>query len=240
MIHGVKTTSAFQELRNEGLVCLYRGILPPLCQKTLSMSLMFGVYEECRKPLMSTDMNPYIAKTIAAIIAGNIEAILMPFERIQTLLIDPSYNTKFKNTKHIALYIGRNYGMKEFYRGLVPILVRNGPSNALYFIIRDELHQRLPKQDRVLYQTAQEFLAGASIGAFLSTLYYPLNVIKFSIQTKLGGPHQSMIQAFKTVYKERGCKMRNFYHGASMNCTRAFLSWGIITAAYELFRNVLY
>lgn len=240
MLLGVKTTSALQELRNEGFMCLYRGILPPLCQKTISMSLMFGVYEECRKPLMATDMNPYMAKTIAAIVAGNIEAILMPFERIQALLVDPQYNTKFKNTKHIAVYIGKNYGIKEFYRALVPILVRNGPSNALYFIIRDEIHNVLPKQEKVLYQTAQEFIAGASIGAFLSTLYYPLNVIKFAMQTKLGGPHQSMIESFKIVYRERGGKLRNFYHGASMNCTRAFLSWGIITAAYELFRNILY
>lgn len=240
MILGVRTTSAFQEIKNEGLMCLYRGMLPPLCQKTISMSLMFGVYEECRKPLMDTGMNLYLAKTIASIVAGNIEAVLMPFERIQALLVDPSYNKKFKNTKHITMHIARQYGLKEFYRGLVPILLRNGPSNALYFIMRDELHVRLPKQENVVYQAVQEFIMGASIGAFLSTLFYPLNVLKFTIQTHLGGPYQNLFQSFKMVYHERDCKLRNFYHGASMNCTRAFLSWGIITAAYQLLHNVLY
>lgn len=239
MLHGVKTNSAYLQIKSEGLLCLYRGILPPLCQKTISMSLMFGVYAECKRPLLATGMDPYVAKTIAGIVAGNVEAILMPFERIQTLLVDPAYNTQFKNTKHIAYHIATNYGIKEFYRGLVPILYRNGPSNALYFIIRDELHERLPTQDVVFYQTLQAFIAGASIGAFLSTLFYPLNVVKFNVQSKMGVPYEGMIHAFITVYKERGSKFRNFYHGASMNCTRAFLSWGIITAAHHFLHKTL-
>lgn len=45
MLHGVKIETAFKQLRTEGITFLYRGMFPPLAQKTLSLSLMFGVYD---------------------------------------------------------------------------------------------------------------------------------------------------------------------------------------------------
>lgn len=41
--------------------------------------------------------------------------------------------------------IVREYGVKELYRGLVPILLRNGPSNVLFFVLREEA-QKLPQK----------------------------------------------------------------------------------------------
>lgn len=35
-------------------------------------------------------------------------------------------------------------GFRELYRGLVPVLLRNGPSNAVFFILREEA-QKLPQ-----------------------------------------------------------------------------------------------
>lgn len=43
-------------------------------------------------------------------------------------------------------YIWVNHGLKEFYRGFVPILLRNGPSNSLFFLFREEANEMLPKQ----------------------------------------------------------------------------------------------
>ncbi|XP_053601215.1 mitochondrial nicotinamide adenine dinucleotide transporter SLC25A51 [Plodia interpunctella] len=240
MMHGVETKNALFQLKNEGLGYLYRGMLPPLMQRTLSMSLMFGVYDECLQPLLKQNVNPYIAKSVAGVIAGCVEATLMPFERVQTLLIHPKFHKKFKNTADAARHIARHYGIKEFYRGLGPILLRNGPSNAMFFIIRDELRQRLPKQEHVLYQSIQHFLAGACIGASLSTLFYPLNVVKIAMQCELGGPHRTVVYGFRYVLGQRDWKFTNFYHGALLNISRAFLSWGIINASYEVFRKLIY
>ncbi|XP_059049078.1 mitochondrial nicotinamide adenine dinucleotide transporter SLC25A51 [Achroia grisella] len=240
MMHGVETTFALNQLQKEGLGYLYRGMLPPLLQRSLSMSLMFGVYDECLTPLLDCKVNPYIAKTIAGVAAGCFEATLMPFERIQTLLIHPKYHNQFKNTAHAAGYIVKHYSVKEFYRGLVPILLRNGPSNAMFFIIRDEVRDRLPRQEHLVYQSIQNFIAGATIGALLSTLFYPLNVIKIAMQCELGGPHRTISYEFKYIFYNRGSKLSNFYHGALLNISRAFLSWGIINASYEICRKLLY
>lgn len=240
MMHGVETTFALNQLQKEGLGYLYRGMLPPLMQRSLSMSLMFGIYDECLHPLLDYKVNPYVAKSVAGIVAGCFEATLMPFERIQTLLIHPKYHKEFTNTAHATKHIAKHYGIKEFYRGLVPILLRNGPSNAMFFIIRDEVKERLPQQDKILYKSLQDFLAGASIGALLSTLFYPLNVIKIAMQCELGGPHRTLSYEFGYILRKRGAKFANFYHGALLNISRAFLSWGIINASYEIFRKMLY
>jgi hypothetical protein len=88
MLHGTRTSVAVAQLRREGAWYLYRGMLPPLVQKTLSVSLMFGMYDQYQKflhhniPLLPSS----VAKGISALLAGSTEAILAPCERIQTLL----------------------------------------------------------------------------------------------------------------------------------------------------------
>lgn len=62
---------------------------------------MFGVYEGTRKPMVEIlNFNPYSAKILAGIVAGSVETILMPFERVQTLLADSAHHSKFNNTAH--------------------------------------------------------------------------------------------------------------------------------------------
>lgn len=90
-----------------------------------------------------------------------------------------------------------------------------------------------PLQGDAVKQATQEFISGALIGAFLSSLFYPTNVIKVAMQTQIGTPDMTISQAFARVYIERGSKLRNIYKGVGLNCTRAFLSWGIINVSYE-------
>lgn len=71
MLHGATISSAVLELQREGYAYLYRGILPPLAQKTISLSLMFGVYDGVRRPMIDAGINPYLTKTVAGLIAGN-------------------------------------------------------------------------------------------------------------------------------------------------------------------------
>ncbi|XP_037039384.1 solute carrier family 25 member 51 isoform X1 [Bradysia coprophila] len=240
MLHGVQASSAFHQLRREGITFLYRGIFPPLAQKTLSLALMFGVYDGTRRPLVEIGFNPYVAKIIAGVAAGTVEAALMPFERVQTLLADSTYHSLFKNTAQSFRYVWSNHGFTELYRGLTPILLRNGPSNAMFFVLREEAASRLPQYSDPMAQTAQEFMSGAIIGAVTSSIFYPFNVVKVSMQSTMGTSRISMWTAFMNVYRERGSKVANVYKGCTVNCSRAFISWGIMNTAYEHMKKLLY
>lgn len=240
MLHGVKIHSAFEQLHVEGLNYLYRGILPPLFQKTFSIAIMFGIYEEVRRPLMESGVNKYVSKITAGVAAGTTECVLVPFERIQTLLQDSAYHQKFRNTFDAFRLVGLSYSFREYYRGLVPILLRNGPSNACFFIIRDEVQLRLPKTDSMFQRSIGEFISGAFIGVFLSTMFFPLNVVKVRMQSRLGGTFENFFRVFYQVYSERGFKFRHMYHGVQTNAVRAFISWGVMNAAYEHIKKIVY
>ncbi|BES98077.1 Mitochondrial carrier protein [Nesidiocoris tenuis] len=86
MLHNVSIMAAVKQIASERIVHLYRGVLPPLCQKSISVALMFGVYEKCKTPLLAAHVDPILSTILAAITAGSIECVLLPFERLQTVL----------------------------------------------------------------------------------------------------------------------------------------------------------
>ncbi|XP_050442061.1 mitochondrial nicotinamide adenine dinucleotide transporter SLC25A51 [Adelges cooleyi] len=241
MLHGMALRHAANQLFSEGFRTLYRGIGPPLLQKGISTSLMFGTYDAIQKPLLNTNMNVTISKGIAALMAGTAEATLTPFERVQTLLQDNHYNKQFANMRDVIKVIATKYSATEFYRGVTPVLMRNGPSSTSFFLLRETANKYivLPPNAWAGFRVIKEFLTGAFIGALNSTLFYPCNVLKVHMQSSLGGPFISIRQAAIDVYKERGRKISYFYRGVHMNCTRSFVSWGIVNLAYENLKNVI-
>lgn len=85
-----------------------------------------------------------------------------------------------------------------------------------------------------------QFVCGAIIGAFTSSIFYPLNVVKVVIQSKLGGKYDNMLVVFKEIYINRDRSLRNVYKGLNMNAFRAAISWGIMNSAYENLRKIFY
>ncbi|XP_074109820.1 mitochondrial nicotinamide adenine dinucleotide transporter SLC25A51 [Cotesia typhae] len=236
ILEGVQVSAAVRQLSKEGIRLLYRGILPPLCQKTLSLSIMFSVYEGSKSRIYFLTHQPILSKVLAANVAGGIEAILMPLERVQTLLQDWRYHTKFKNTSHAFKYLLREYGICECYRGLMPIIIRNGLSNLTFFSLRD-LSKDYVGNEHTLFHN---FLCGALIGGFTSTVFYPMNIVKIHMQTKIGGNFDKIFVTLRDLWVIRDRKITNFYQGVHLNYMRSFVSWGVINAAYDFLKSVIF
>eukprot|EP00118_Oscarella_pearsei_P001060 m.6494 g.6494 ORF g.6494 m.6494 type:complete len:271 (+) comp16029_c0_seq1:146-958(+) len=238
-LDGVSVSEAVKQLQNDGLRHLFRGLAPPLLQKTASISLMFGLYHEYR--LLLADRAPrfpfVIRDSLAAAGAGATEALLAPLERVQTLLQIRKYHDKFSNMYDVFVHL-RKYGFREYYRGFGIILLRNGTSNVLFFGLRKPIRDSLPEAQSQLGNLLNDFISGSFLGAFLSTLFYPLNVIKSAKQKSVGGPFYGITKTFWYVFKERGSSWGNMYKGVHVNYTRSFLAWGIINCSYELFMKM--
>jgi len=249
MVHGVRATRAFDQLRNEGLANLYKGLLPPLLSKTASVSLMFGSYSSYRNFLdRNQDVFPLVFSStmarlsVAAFLSGSTEAILCPFERVQMLLQSRDLALRYKNTFNASRQMFR-FGLKEYYRGISAVLLRNGPSNIMFFAVkeRSKSGHLLNPSGNYWIDLVHHFVTGALLGAFISTFFYPLNVVRTKMQTVApGSPFLSIPMASRMVYRERGGSLRKIYYGVSINCTRALLSWGIINVSYEVLRSILY
>lgn len=234
-VDGSRLFVALAQLKSEGFRYIYRGVLPPLLQKGVAVSVMFGLYHRFQRdlnqtlPMLPTQVN----NSAAAIMAGSVEAILTPFERVQTLLTHRKHHDRFLNTFHTVWEL-RTYGAREYYRGVTAILLRNGPSNAIFFGFRGYLKDCLPEAQTSLHNTLQDFACGALLGATISTIFYPLSVVKMNMQKHVGGEFWGVKQTFQTIYTKRFRSLPRLYRGALMNCSRAVVSWGIINASFEI------
>jgi len=234
-LHGISAWDAASQLRAEGILSLYRGILPPLMQKSATTALMFGSFEQYKRALIDQQMSVTSSVVLAAFCAGCTEAVLTPFERIQTLMLDHSWEGKFRNTPHAFVSLSQ-YGVREYYRGISAILLRNGPSNIIFFSCRDKLRSLLPSSMEK-FSLVADFLSGACLGAFISTIFYPLNTTKTHMQKSVGGEFKSLLTVFSHLLKERGAW--GMFRGVHVNYTRSFMSWGIINMTYGYLLQLL-
>ncbi|XP_076818553.1 mitochondrial nicotinamide adenine dinucleotide transporter SLC25A51-like [Clavelina lepadiformis] len=241
-LYGFRAHKAFKQLWREGFLNLYRGLVPPLFQKSTSYALMFGLYHQALDLITQNyGLGVLQSKLLASLCAGTCEATLAPFERIQTLLLDPKHHKTFRNTHHTFFILYSKYGTKEYFRGLSAILLRNGPSTFIYFSLREPIKLHLPEAEKNTFQnSANDFISGALIGALCSTLFYPVNVVKSKMQSHLGGEFLSFRKTLLNVYYERGCKWKKMYRGIHINFARSIISWGIINAAYEYLMETFY
>ncbi|XP_004073344.1 solute carrier family 25 member 51 [Oryzias latipes] len=242
-LHGVLATEAVRQLQRDGLRNLYRGLLPPLLQKSTTVAIMFGLYEDFSRLLLvqvgDSGVPEIVTRSFAAALAGTAEAILTPFERVQTLLQDHRHHNRFNNTAHTFRTLLTEYGVRECYRGLVPILLRNGPSNIFFFGLRGPIKELLPEATNRATHVINDFVCGGLLGAALGIMFYPLNVVKARAQSQVGGAFQPCSKVLLTVWRERGGSLAMLFRGAHLNYHRSLLSWGIINATYELLLKLL-
>ncbi|XP_055061602.2 mitochondrial nicotinamide adenine dinucleotide transporter SLC25A51 [Misgurnus anguillicaudatus] len=240
-LFGLRAREAMLQLHADGLHTLYRGILPPLLQKSATIAIMFGVYEDFLGLLHrhAPHAPEVLTQSVAAILAGTAEAVLTPFERVQTLLQDPRHHGSLQNTAHSFRVLIQQHGISELYRGLVPILLRNGPSNALFFGLRGPLKELLPEANSKAGHLVNDFVCGAILGAGLGVAFYPLNVVKSHAQAQIGGEFKSCRAILVNVLKERDGRVSRLFRGVHLNFQRSIFSWGIINATYELLLKML-
>ncbi|XP_034037807.1 solute carrier family 25 member 51 [Thalassophryne amazonica] len=242
-LHGVLTSEAVRQLQRDGLRTLYRGLLPPMLQKSTTLAIMFGLYEDFSRVLLNrvsgTGVPELATRSFAAALAGAGEVILVPFERVQTLLQDHRHYGRFNNTAHTFRTLLIEYGVTECYRGLVPILLRNSCSNALFFGLRGPIKEQLPEATSRTGHLINDFVCGGVLGAGLGFMFYPLNVVKFRAQSQVGGAFQPVNLVLLTVWRERGGSLKKLFRGAHLNYHRSLLSWGIINATYEFLLKLL-
>ncbi|XP_077388835.1 solute carrier family 25 member 51b [Festucalex cinctus] len=242
-LHGVLAAEAVRQLQREGLRNLYRGLLPPLLQKSTTVAIMFGLYEDFSRVLLEqadgSGVPELATRSFAAALAGTAEAFLAPFERVQTLLQDHRHHGRFNNTAHTFRTLLTEYGFRECYRGFVPIVLRNGPSNVLFFGLRGPIKEQLPEVTSRAGHLVNDFVCGGVLGAALGIMFYPLNVIKSRAQTRVGGAFQPCGEVLLTVWRERGGSVALLFRGAHLNYHRSLISWGIINATYELLLKLI-
>ena len=126
-----------------------------------------------------------------------------------------------------------------------PSLAFNERGSREHSLFSNQSPQLQIKQQQQQQQHSRfvNFVSGAVIGALCSTLGYPLNVIKAHMQSRVGVPAAGNFRRTFAELSERGARKsyiwQPFYRGASLNCSRAVISWGIINMVYEQAKSLV-
>ncbi|XP_067903096.1 solute carrier family 25 member 53-like [Heterodontus francisci] len=237
-IHGFIIRKAVTQLCQEGLIKFYRGILPPLLAKTIQGTLLFGTYDSLIG-IMSPEGTHLYHRCIAGSLSGIIEAlVLTPFERVQNVLQDHRKDVKLPNIQSILKEFN-SYSFKDklqlgYYRGFLPILLRNGTGSALYFSFKDPIKNSL--LDKGIPSGISAFVSGSLNGMMVCFILYPLSVVIANMQSHIGEEKMSLWNFISKFWVSRARSLLYIYRGGSLVILRSCITWGITTTIYELLK----
>lgn len=133
--------------------------------------------------------------------------------------------------------IHRQDGLKAFYRGFIPTLLRDAPAFGIYFSSFEFLidrHNEIPSEGSFL-------IAGGIAGIFSWVFTYPIDVIKTKIQTDGGKCDYSLLKCCKLMFLENHRNWKIFFRGITPTLLRAFpvnaVTFLIVKKTFEINEN---
>ncbi|CAG8543450.1 10926_t:CDS:2 [Paraglomus occultum] len=218
-------------VREQGFFALYRGLSALVIGTAAKAGIRFLTYEEIKKLL--ADENGHVSgpkSMIAGLGAGMTEAILVvtPTETIKTKLIHDSQREvpKYKGLVHGVTTIVRQEGFGGVYRGLFPVMMRQGANQAVRFSTYSTLKQELQKWTTPGQPLpwSVTFAIGAVAGTVTVYTTMPLDVVK----TKMQGLHaktlyKNSFHCFWTVVRNEG--VLSLWKGATPRLSRLLVSF---------------
>ena len=241
-------------LKNEGVLGLYKGLVPPLVGVSLINASLFGTKSLTHTMLDDmddkSDTEPSSNATqqtqpnlkhlmISGAAAGFASGFLS--SPIELLKIRQQLDQRGSNSvKLLPLTrdIVRNSGWLSLFRGLSATLIREIPSFPAYFVTYEYSKiylQGLLPQDSAMSDTAAILGAGSLAGISGWVFVYPIDVIKTKIQSEpslIWKDRLSCVQMYRRLLKESGRSV--FMRGFGATILRAVPTNAVIFGGYEL------
>lgn len=234
-LHSTLIHEAVVQLYKEGLLKLYRGVLPPLLMKTLQGTILFGLQNTLLQQL-SPWAESYFPRAMLPALAGLgtgvVEGLVFtPFERVQSILQNSGNDRTLPTLSKIVGRIKSETLANGWYRGFLPTLTRNALGSSLYFSLKDPLSRVLREQN--CPPIASCFVSGMISSIVISLPLYPLSVVVANMQAQVGGDNLGVRASWHQLWHKRQRSLLLLYRGGSLVILRSCISWGITTAIYD-------
>lgn len=232
-IHNSSIRQAVAQLKKEGLPKLYRGVVPPLLQRTLNGTVLFGVQGTFHHKLASQNVFPSSAlPALAGLGTGVVEALfLTPIERIQNLLQNSQNDQKFPNLKSVLVELRKQKLASGFYRAFLPTAARNALGSMLYFGLKGPIYDAMHAQG--LPPLVASFASGTLASWPITFVVFPMSVLVANMQKNLEGEVKGAMACWRILWGRRQQSVRQLYRGGSLVILRSCISWGVTTALYD-------
>ncbi|KAF8591717.1 mitochondrial tricarboxylate transporter [Ramaria rubella] len=226
-------------IRTKGVIGLYSGCTALVVGNAVKAGVRFLTYDHLKHMLADEKGEVSAPRSlVAGLGAGMAEAIIAvtPSETIKTKLVDDSKRAvpQYKGLIHGTTQIVKAEGITGIYRGLFPVMMRQGANSAVRFSTYSSLKAFVQGNARPGQQLPASitFAIGATAGLVTTYVTMPLDVIKTRMQS-LGAQEKyknSFHCAYKT-YREDG--LLRFWAGTTPRLMRLVVSGGLTFSVYE-------
>ncbi|CAG8435768.1 6222_t:CDS:2 [Diversispora eburnea] len=232
---------AISTVRAKGPFALYKGLSALVIGTAAKAGVRFLTYDQLKSLLQDKDGKVSGPKSmLAGLGAGMVEATLVvtPTETIKTKLIHDTTREKpqYKGMVHGIRTIVATEGLGGIYRGLFPVMMRQGANQAVRFSTYSTLKQEFQKYSSTSPEQPLPWAVTFGMGAIagIVTVYstMPLDVIKTKMQgLRAKELYKNSFHCGWRVLTEEGVPA--FWKGATPRLGRLLVSGGIIFTIYE-------
>ncbi|CAD6188441.1 unnamed protein product [Caenorhabditis auriculariae] len=232
---------------HEGVSSLWSGMTPTLVMALPATIFYFTIYDNlsgflkkkiiCRRATYPEKTTP--PEWTAAMVAGTVAraiavSVVSPVEMIRTKI--QSQNMSYSEVRTAIRSSIQHKGLRSFYMGWTPTILRDIPFSAIYWAGYDFLKKSMTKGQRPddAHFTVS-FAAGAISGSVASVLTHPFDVIKTNSQVRIGKSGAELGKSMKTIahelYSTRGSSA--FYTGLLPRVIKVAPACAIMIGSYE-------
>ncbi|KAL4401654.1 mitochondrial citrate transmembrane transport protein [Malassezia pachydermatis] len=233
-------TIARETVSKHGIRGLYSGCGALVAGNALKAGVRFLSYDHFKSMLKDENGKLTAPRSLlAGLGAGMMEAIfaVTPSETIKTKLIDDAKRVQPKYPRGLipgSMAIIRDEGLTGIYRGLVPVMLRQGANSSVRFGTYSTLRNFVQGSSRPGQPLPSGITFGIGAVAGIVTVYatMPLDVVKTRMQTlEARTQYKNTLDCMVKILRHEG--ILAFWRGATPRLARLMLSGGIVFTVYE-------
>ena len=220
--------------RNEGWAGIYSGLKPTLVMSIPNTVIYLTAYDDIsvqlrRMHALNTDDHATSSPYMIPLLAGSAARIISsfataPLELIRTRQASISQE-KATSILEDFRFLTRNGGLTSCYKGLGPLLLRDAPFAAIYFLCLEQFRESLfdksllgqwsrghyldqGMQIPLRLDVMQTFMSGASAALVATILTGPFDVVKTmkQVSNHATGNNDNSLSCIKQIFRDEGVK----------------------------------
>ncbi|KAK2890311.1 solute carrier family 25 member 47-A isoform X1 [Channa argus] len=239
----------------EGVHGFFKGMSFPIITISLTSSVVFGTYRNCLQCLTQArgagcGPNTKLEVFLSGMVAGVAQiSVMCPGDIVKTRLQCQTQfkrggpnipKPKYQGPVHCLLSIIKEEGYTGLYRGALPLILRDGPSYALFFLTFTTACEWLTDNSKKRPDWSAVMLAGGIAGMAGWTVGTPMDVIKARLQvdgTRETKQYKGFFHCIRETARTEGAGF--FFKSLGINCLRAFPVNMVVLVIYEVLTGFL-
>eukprot|EP00794_Sanderia_malayensis_P003007 gene3007-3465_t len=229
----------FKVIRNEGVLGLYRGLLPQLVGVSPEKAIKLTTNDFVRGKMKDKDGEiPLYGEIMAGGCGGGAQVLFT--NPIEIVKIRMQVAGEIGGQKSSAVTLCKELGLFGLYKGARACFLRDIPFSAIYFPCYAHLKEYLADENGWNnWHTLLIAAAGAGVPA--AYLVTPADVIKTRLQVKARRGQQAyrgVVDCFRKILAEEGAKA--FWKGGPARIFRSSPQFGVTLLVYEMIQRFFY